>query len=177
MKGEWEAAKNIFNNDHDALTQRITLRGETALHVAIDFGRFNFVKELVELMPLDSLGIREYQLGFTALHYAANRGSLDMVEMLVNKKERLTEIGDNGRWTPLHCAIESFKSKEVVRYLTLNFTKEERSRDSPFLARGGELIRLLVVSRSYGKVRSIWFFKQSFIIFKLIYIILCLELL
>ncbi|XP_031371854.1 uncharacterized protein LOC116187339 isoform X2 [Punica granatum] len=151
LKGDWEAAKRILEKDPEALTAKITERGETALHVAADVGHAKFIEKLVALMPQEALEIKEDKDSRTALHYAAVIGNLDIVKTLVAKNGRLMETADRFLNTPLHVAAYFFqnKHKEVVRYLTLNMP--DQSRDGPFFAgsAAGELISKLTASRSY----------------------------
>ncbi|PKI43518.1 hypothetical protein CRG98_036120 [Punica granatum] len=131
---------------------RITSWGETALHVAADVGRAEFIEKLVALMRPEALEIQDSVNKRTALHYAAIHGSLRIVKTLAAKNGRLMEITDQFGHTPLHDATYYFESKEVVWYLTLKMPDVPPPYTaSPFFARtaAGELITKLVASRSY----------------------------
>ena len=55
--------------------------------------------------------------GWTPLHYASNRGYLDIVEYLIKECKCDVESKDNDECTPLH--IASSKSHlDIVKYLT-----------------------------------------------------------
>ncbi|XP_031371762.1 uncharacterized protein LOC116187248 [Punica granatum] len=152
LTGDWEAAESIFNRDPNALMARITSWGETALHVAADVGRAEFIEKLVALMRPEALEIQDSVNKRTALHYAAIHGSLRIVKTLAAKNGRLMEITDQFGHTPLHDATYYFESKEVVWYLTLKMPDVPPPYTaSPFFARtaAGELITKLVASRSY----------------------------
>ncbi|PKI76056.1 hypothetical protein CRG98_003606 [Punica granatum] len=159
VKGDWEAAESIFNEDTAALKAIITSRRETALHVAVDHGRAEFVEKLVARMATGDLEIKtdKQSRKRTALHYAVVSGSLPIVRTLVEKNGKLMEIVDDKKYSPLHEAAYYFESKEVVRYLISKMPDVTPPyKDSPFFAddcsKGAELIARLVDSRAYGKV-------------------------
>ncbi|KAL0333701.1 UNVERIFIED_CONTAM: hypothetical protein Sangu_1526300 [Sesamum angustifolium] len=64
LKGNWEAAKQIFDFDPEALTAGIDLLEATALHTAIRAGKaIDFVEKLIAAMPNDSVGFLHPQAG------------------------------------------------------------------------------------------------------------------
>ncbi|XP_031371571.1 uncharacterized protein LOC116187111 isoform X2 [Punica granatum] len=152
LNGDWEAADSIFKSDPEALTAKITSMGETALHVAADVGRTEFIEKLVALMTPEALEIQEHERSQTALHYAVARGSLHIVKTLVAKNGRLMEMADRWEYTPLHLAAYYFESKEIVWYLVLKMPDVPLPYTaSPFFAgsAASQLIDKLVASRSY----------------------------
>ncbi|KAA8537236.1 hypothetical protein F0562_029708 [Nyssa sinensis] len=58
LKGDWIAAKDLINNNSDAVRVSTTERGETALHVAAAAKRTSFVKELVDRMEERDLALQ-----------------------------------------------------------------------------------------------------------------------
>ncbi|KAI8000753.1 hypothetical protein LOK49_LG09G01103 [Camellia lanceoleosa] len=56
LRGDWDSAKRIFDQDEAAFTANITDYEETALHVSVSSARsIDFVKKLVDLMPAEAL--------------------------------------------------------------------------------------------------------------------------
>jgi len=64
--------------------------------------------------------------GFTALHVAARKGSLDLVEMLIQHKSKVN-VGDNDGYTPLHTA--SFGAHTAVAETLLKHCAEVNKAD------------------------------------------------
>ncbi|MCI37355.1 ankyrin repeat protein, partial [Trifolium medium] len=123
LKGDWESTKAFLDNDPSALTTKITVLGQTALHVAAVGSQWKLVEKLAQLMPPNMLTELDL-MGCTCLHYVAlgGSGSVDAGKALVAKNSSLTQITDFKGFTPLIYSITSTICKEMVWYLVLNTT-------------------------------------------------------
>ncbi|KAI3975116.1 hypothetical protein MKX01_031096 [Papaver californicum] len=153
LKGDWVRAKRILQVDPGAMTTRITVNQETALHIAAAAGHSTFAEKLVELMPSEALESKKGD-GETALHVVASAGLTRVAKVMVNKNPNLTQIRDSGERVPLVTALCSANSsderiKEMVKYLC-SVTRDEEP--SPYSGvSGGGLICLTIDSGLYGK--------------------------
>jgi len=100
----------------------------------------------VERMADDPAEMKEYVLsqdditghyknGNTLLHYAANRGYLDIVTLLLKKGADINARNDDGR-TPLHEAM-SYRRYEVARFLIVkgaNTSLKNKDGETPLIA-------------------------------------------
>ncbi|KAK4391870.1 hypothetical protein Sango_1964800 [Sesamum angolense] len=93
LQGNWEAAKQIFDDHPEAMTARIDRAKLTALHIAVGAGRraIRFVKKLVALMPEDSIAAKD-ENGSTALVFAAAVDNKEAAVILVNRMPSLLYI-------------------------------------------------------------------------------------
>ena len=115
--GDWNAAKEFLNGHPPAISAKITVRGETALHVAAEAGHVHIVEELVKQMSKENLEIKDSD-GFTALARAAYNGNYRMAECMHGKNENLISIGNNNGTIPVVLALFNGHSK-LARYLYL----------------------------------------------------------
>ncbi|XP_028952868.2 uncharacterized protein [Malus domestica] len=90
--GRWEAAKDFYIQHPEAVRVRHPLYGKTALHIAVEAGRVDIVKELVSLMDEADLEIKSTADGRTALDIAAYKGIIEMAQCMVTKNQKLLSI-------------------------------------------------------------------------------------
>ncbi|XP_026428038.1 uncharacterized protein LOC113323903 isoform X2 [Papaver somniferum] len=134
LKGDCEKTIEYLKSNKEALTQGVTRRSHTVLHIAIyDERGMKLIEEIVKLMPPALLEYRAGVYNCTALHYAAQYGNLEAVVLLVIKNPRLPLLRDKRGLTPLVIALQnvSIYQKEVVEYL-YSVTKDVVD-GSPFL--------------------------------------------
>nr|GMC50082.1 protein ACCELERATED CELL DEATH 6-like [Ipomoea batatas] len=148
LRGDWDSAKNFFNQDPEAITAKITKVSETALHIAVGTQRAtSFVKELLELIPKEALVTLKDQAGQTALHYAAIYGNVKAAELLVTKSPELTNVWSGSGLLPIHLAA-GYANKDMISYL-LTVTRDD-VEPSPFADRSGvELLNLVISAEFY----------------------------
>ncbi|CAH2046412.1 unnamed protein product [Thlaspi arvense] len=115
LKGEWEAAKLIIDNNNDIVRAAITRNQETTLHIAAATKHKGFVKHLLTRMSKSDLALKNKDEN-TALCFAAASGIKEMAEMMYDKNEGLPMIRGNGKVTPLYMA-DLFGHREMVLYL------------------------------------------------------------
>ncbi|CAL5328655.1 unnamed protein product [Camellia sinensis] len=76
-----------------------------------------FVKNLVDLMPVEALELND-SAGYTALNTAARFGNTDAAKILVAKHTDLLYIRNKDDWLPLHRAAQS-AHKDTLSYLLM----------------------------------------------------------
>ena len=84
--GDWNAAKEFLNQYPHAISAKITVRGQTALHVAADAGHVHIVEENLEIKDNE---------GLTALAQASYNGKYCVAECMLGKNENLIRIATN----------------------------------------------------------------------------------
>ncbi|XWS29395.1 hypothetical protein CRYUN_Cryun24cG0025900 [Craigia yunnanensis] len=95
--------------------ERITLKDDTALHVAVLAGKEEIVKELVRRMEKDELELKN-NMGETAFSIATINESKEMVRVMVEKNNNLLTVKNTYGAIPVVVA-SLFSAKEMVRYL------------------------------------------------------------
>jgi hypothetical protein len=89
------------------------------------------------ILSRDDVWTDHYKNGNTLLHYAANRGYLDVVKLLLEKGAGVNSRNDDGR-TPLHEAM-SYRHYDVARFLI------EKGANTALRDRQGETALIAVV--------------------------------
>ncbi|XP_059434616.1 uncharacterized protein LOC132167626 isoform X1 [Corylus avellana] len=99
--GFWPDVQSFISKYPNAVNEKITDQGKTALHIAVDARHDSIVKKLGDQMSIESLAIQDND-SRTALHIAAAVGHEDIVEVLVHKMwTESLEIQDKNGWTAL----------------------------------------------------------------------------
>ncbi|XP_028807317.1 uncharacterized protein LOC114762033, partial [Neltuma alba] len=127
MKGNWEAAKRILENDWAILRAAITLRWATVLHVATGANQIPFVEELVKIMDPQDLELQDVN-GNTAFCIAAATGNLQIVKIMESKNKNLPALRGGARMTPLHMAALQGK-REMAWHLYYNTIRDFEDAD------------------------------------------------
>ncbi|KAI3948217.1 hypothetical protein MKX01_014816, partial [Papaver californicum] len=154
-QGNWIRAEEIFDADPRATAIAITIESETALHIAADHTKWEFVENLVGLMPPKALEKKDSKYGYTALHTAAMEGNTRVAKLMVKKNSHLPHIRDNYGRVPLHTAAKfvSEGQKEVVQYL---YSATRYDNPTPFTGQcGASLLCDLIESNFYNIALSI----------------------
>ncbi|XP_059438830.1 uncharacterized protein LOC132171513 [Corylus avellana] len=99
----------------NALKEKITAQGKTALHIAVTSGHDDLVEKLVDKMWTESLEIQDND-GWTALAETAFAGNCRMAKCMLTKNKHLASIGDVDGRLPVVVAIEG-GHKELACYL------------------------------------------------------------
>lgn len=87
---------------------------ERGIWSAAQYGDFSKVKKLVEIGK-NEINQRD-SAGYTALHYAARNGHLDVCKYLVMKGAEIDAVTKSGQATALHRACSAGKT-EIVKFL------------------------------------------------------------
>lgn len=104
MEGNWNDVIMIYEKHVAAHRVKITKFGDTAIHVAVSDGQDGIVKQLVSIVHLDHLRIKN-DLGSTPLHMAAIMGNVSMCECIASKNTHLIGIPNKENETPFFLAV------------------------------------------------------------------------
>ncbi|KAI3827112.1 hypothetical protein L1987_01176 [Smallanthus sonchifolius] len=115
--GDWKKAQEFFNDDKDALIDKLNIEGSTTLHIAIGNPQNTwFLGKLLDLIDPESLPTLVNNSQENALNHAAILGNTIAAKKLVDKNPLLLFAVDNKKYLPIHRAI--FEShKTTVLYL------------------------------------------------------------
>ncbi|CAN6707903.1 unnamed protein product [Malus baccata var. baccata] len=102
--GRWETTKDFPIKHPEAVRVTHPASGKTALHIAVEAGHVDIVKELVSLMDEADLEIRATTDKRTALATAAIKGITEMAECMVTKNKELLSIPDEHDMLPIELA-------------------------------------------------------------------------
>ncbi|KAJ7969332.1 Ankyrin repeat-containing protein [Quillaja saponaria] len=127
LRGDWKTAKSILSEDQTMLNASITEGWETVLHVAAGANHVHFVKELVKLMDVEDLALKNYN-GDTAFCLAAAVGNVGMAEIMWQKNPYLPTIRGGAGVTPLYMSILQGEQK-MAWYLYPKTTELLEERD------------------------------------------------
>ncbi|KAL5577485.1 hypothetical protein UlMin_019184 [Ulmus minor] len=117
IKGDWEKAKHIIDENPTILNVCITKGGLTVLHLAAGARNVNFVEQLTKMMSKEDLELQDGK-GNTALAFAAAAGNVQVAEVLMRKNVNLVTIRGGKGTTPLYVAA-LFGHSEMAHYLYL----------------------------------------------------------
>ncbi|KAG7994900.1 hypothetical protein I3843_01G082000 [Carya illinoinensis] len=116
LEDDWKTAEAFIQENPNCLAAPITKQEGTALHNAAGAKRTRFVKELVKLMTLEQLELRNNR-NCTALFYAAQSEIVTIAEVMVKKNINLPLIPRNDiQCLPLYAAIKT-GNRDMVSYL------------------------------------------------------------
>ncbi|KAJ9546607.1 hypothetical protein OSB04_019150 [Centaurea solstitialis] len=126
IKGNWEVAKAILDQQPRLVRFAITEYYETPLHIAAatlesTSSMEEFVENLVNLMEKKDLELQNKNYN-TALSLAAAAGNVKLAKIMVKKNNAVLEIPDSQGMLPLYTAALSAKH-DMVRYLYDNSHK------------------------------------------------------
>ncbi|KAK6126729.1 hypothetical protein DH2020_039528 [Rehmannia glutinosa] len=139
LQGNWEAAKQIFDDDPNAMIASINPYKATTLHAAIATGKaIHFVENLVTAMPLESLAATNY-IGETALSVAAAVGNIEAATILINRVPNLLYVPNNFGNFPVQIAA-LYAQRDMLKYL-ISVTKDDCGQN-PYAGVTG--LRLLI---------------------------------
>ncbi|XP_022774066.1 uncharacterized protein LOC111316347 [Durio zibethinus] len=114
-KGDLGIVKMFLGIKPIAVRKKITLKGDTALHVAVLAGKDEIVMELVRRMDEDDLELIN-DMGETAFSIATINESTEMVRAMVEKNPNLPRVKNSHGALPVVVA-SLFSAKGMVRYL------------------------------------------------------------
>ncbi|KAK9678193.1 hypothetical protein RND81_11G194600 [Saponaria officinalis] len=152
VDGKWRDAKIYLDQDPLALTAKISIASETALHIAVGTGKrgHEFVEKLVKEMSPEDLALTD-QHGETAFSIAAVVGNIHAAKILYNKNPDLPNI--SGKYGfPIHKAAQ-FSQEKMVNYL-LDVTGAD-IQPNPFTGdMGGRLLIDVIAADFFDKEKD-----------------------
>ncbi|XP_068302813.1 uncharacterized protein [Pyrus communis] len=146
--GRWETAKDFCIQHPEAVRVRHPSSGKTALHIAVEAGHVDIVKELVSLMEEGDLEIKSTQDGRTALAIAAIKGITEMAQCMVTRNEKLLGIPDSNNELPIVLAY-LLGHRHMARYLYSVTPLEDLMPDKG--PHGATIISNCFTSKEFGK--------------------------
>ncbi|XP_076960579.1 uncharacterized protein LOC143636995 [Bidens hawaiensis] len=153
--GDWEKAQEIFNEDQDALIDKLNIDGQRSLHIAIgNSENIWFLQNLLERINPDSLPSLVNNKQQNALHYAAMLDNIVAAILLVEKNPRLLFCVAYQNYLPIQKAI--FNSHEATFHYLLMVCKQhicshkELGNHNPFEGeKGVSLLNNAILSGFY----------------------------
>ncbi|KAK6239160.1 hypothetical protein QUC31_004629 [Theobroma cacao] len=151
MKGEWDAALEIYKNNPTVRVARIIRSGDTALHISVSNVQEGVVQTLVDLIseqsePRKALEIRNEQ-GNTPLHIAASLGNVKMCKCMAEADSWLLQVRNNDGETPLFVAALHGKKDA---FLCLNSCRQDKEAGYSYCKRkDGENVLHCAISGDY----------------------------
>ena len=100
MQGEWAKAKKLYQKNPWLRSEKITVDGNTALHLAVQDRNDKVVEEMVKLVSFkqsDDVLKSQNKQGNTPLHLSASIGNVSMCNCFLSKyKDMLSVINKEG---------------------------------------------------------------------------------
>ncbi|KAJ9130580.1 hypothetical protein P3X46_034335, partial [Hevea brasiliensis] len=116
-KGDLNTVKELLKRNPNYVSAKITVIGQTALHLAVLGGSQKIVEELVKLMSKEDMEIKT-NFGNTAFSLAALNGMVDIAKLMLQKNKDLVTIkNDCHGQIPLVMA-SLYGHQEMIRYLS-----------------------------------------------------------
>ncbi|CAN6694002.1 unnamed protein product [Malus baccata var. baccata] len=114
MQSKWEKVVGTYKLNKNAHGAKITKSGDTALHLAVSDGQEKRVEELVKLVTVEALKIKN-ERGNTPLHIAAWMGNETMCSCIANDYPSLVGAQNVDKETPLFLAAVYGKKDAFLR--------------------------------------------------------------
>lgn len=147
--GDWKETKRLLDLHDNAVSVRITSKGDTALHVAILAGHLGIAEKLVKVMSADDLEITN-EFGSTVLSLAAISGCTKLAKAIVNKNPKLVTISNDQHIDGAIPVIVAslYNRKDMVHYLYKVTPIGELSPERGHY--GSTLLHCLISAEIYG---------------------------
>ena len=147
LNGDWAVAKDIYDKYEGEIRVELTAHGNTALHVAAQANRIDFLKKLLKRMSAEDLA-KKNKIGCTALFYAAGSGMVEIVEETMKDNKNIATLQANDGMLPIVRAAALGQRQTVV--LLYEKTKGSLTDDDCI-----ELLVKLIETDLYGKHSSL----------------------
>ncbi|XVE86569.1 hypothetical protein DITRI_Ditri18aG0043700 [Diplodiscus trichospermus] len=148
-KGDLGALQMFLGIKPYAVREKITLKDDTPLHVAVLAGKKEIVMELVRRMEKDDLELKN-NMGETAFSIATINESKEMVRAMEEKNSNLLTVKNSYGAIPVVVA-SLFSAKEMVRYL-YSLTPKEILRPENEDRSGATLLNSLIADGIFGEL-------------------------
>ncbi|GJX35219.1 ankyrin repeat-containing domain, PGG domain protein [Tanacetum coccineum] len=160
LQGMTEKVDSKFSQLRLTPTDKITINGDTSLHVAVGSHTKNpkFLEKLLEMIPEENSNVQNSD-GSTPLHVAAIVGNTEAANVLVRRNPELLFAKDNKGHTPL--AISLSNSHIKISRSLLNHIKDYKGSHTMFSdTSGDELLVLAISSKNYRlSLELVWLYE------------------
>ncbi|KAA8548410.1 hypothetical protein F0562_000094 [Nyssa sinensis] len=123
MKDQWDKLAEVYKENGSAREAKLTKAEDTALHIAISFGRANIAMEMVNSIPSEEatevLKLENNRKN-TPLHLAAALGDADLCRYIASKDKSLINARNVDGETPLYLACHHGESGAFICLHELN---------------------------------------------------------
>ena len=152
LENKWEDVNRFLTSNPNALREKITNEGRTALHVAIVTRRDAILRKLVNLdtMTEENFKIKD-NAGLTVLDCCAVYGNKQMAEIIVSKYPALLSIRNGPKKIlPVVLAIwRNSSAKDMVSYLYEKTPKEDLKSEKG--VNGATFINKCLYAKYFGE--------------------------
>lgn len=155
MSGQWKKVVETYRSNPTACKARITMSGDTALHIAVNDGQEDTVQDLVEIISEQSkqsgTGVKEVleianKRGNTPLHLAASMGNVKMCTCIARQDPSLVGVRNNDNETPFFSAALHGEKEAFLRLHSICGPEKGRLY---YRGKDGETILHVTISREY----------------------------
>ncbi|KAJ6953802.1 hypothetical protein NC652_005511 [Populus alba x Populus x berolinensis] len=155
MSGQWKKVVETYRSNPTACKARITMSGDTALHIAVNDGQEDTVQDLVEIISEQSkqsgTGVKEVleianKRGNTPLHLAASMGNVKMCTCIARRDSSLVGVRNNDNETPFFSAALHGEKEAFLRLHSICGPEKGRLY---YRGKDGETILHVTISREY----------------------------
>ncbi|KAJ6938720.1 hypothetical protein NC651_005222 [Populus alba x Populus x berolinensis] len=155
MSGQWKKVVETYRSNPTACKARVTMSGDTALHIAVNDGQEDTVQALVEIISEQSkqsgTGVKEVleianKRGNTPLHLAASMGNVKMCTCIARQDPSLVGVRNNDNETPFFSAALHGEKEAFLRLHSICGPEKGRSY---YRGKDGETILHVTISREY----------------------------
>lgn len=146
MSGRWNEVVEAYTKNPKLGEAKLTKSEDTALHIAVTYGKADIVRKLVESMGNDASNILKVKndKGNAALHLAAAVGNVEICSCMASKDPHLIAARNNEGETPLFLA--AFNGKKEA-FLCLH--KLAKDNSSIRKSKGGDTILHAAIGGEY----------------------------
>ncbi|KAM0027826.1 putative ankyrin repeat-containing domain, PGG domain, ankyrin repeat-containing domain superfamily [Helianthus debilis subsp. tardiflorus] len=115
--GKLQQVVSILNQEKVAITESISINGNTALHIAMAYkdDGDGFLKSMLDLTDIPLTEVRNSD-GSTPLHLAASFGNTNAAKILLDRSPDLLHAKDNQGCTPLDIIVSRPWNKEMCLF-------------------------------------------------------------
>ncbi|KAJ0520243.1 putative ankyrin repeat-containing domain-containing protein [Helianthus annuus] len=115
--GKLQQVVSIINKEKVAITESISINGNTALHIAMAYkdDGDGFLKSMLDLTDIPLTEVRNSD-GSTPLHLAASFGNTNAAKILLDRSPNLLHAKDNQGCTPLDIIVSRPWNKEMCLF-------------------------------------------------------------
>nr|XP_043619860.1 ankyrin repeat-containing protein ITN1-like [Erigeron canadensis] len=152
------AVRYFIDNDKVKLMEKITINGDTVLHVAVCFSTANheILRYLLSKIPEEkSLSDLVNSDGSTLLHVAAIVGNTEAAKILLEKSTDLLLVEDKDGHTPLALSLSNIHPN-TSRCLIDEIKNDNNKKNQLFSGKtGDDLLVLAISSKKFGLAKDL----------------------